>query len=203
MPLGLLNKSDIPNPNVFSRNVLYLVSMPETQLVPIPRATTFNSQPPHYYHQAPQTVSTPPPQIRKTLKPLSSPTACFCCLACDHLVKDCRDPVCCQSYCHSSNHSNTCKMPFSRVLAMPRWQPSIPVSACNHTVHTVPFGHLKNPPRSNPPSPPRTLPEHRHHTSTAYDPINMIPSSGKVGPTFEVLSVTSLTPVVTAPSSPS
>jgi len=77
-----------------------------------------------------QAALTPPAKPLVQTKTLSRPASldgCFRCLASDHLVKDCRDPVRCRR-CRSSRHRSwQCKMPFKRLLhaASRRLPPSV------------------------------------------------------------------------------
>ena len=154
--------------------------------------------------------------VCKTLKPLSPTTACFRCLASDHFVQDCRDPVRCRCCRQSGHRSPECKMPFSRLFrASTRRLPTVRTPTTSHSVRAVPFSPSSAPPASStPPSPPPSSPElappspnsaptleFTFPPTTAYDPANMVASSS-VGPAMEVLSTQSLRPLMLPSSVP-
>lgn len=93
-----------------------LVSAPATGAPVASCACDINSQLPCSYLQAALTPPSPLPVVLKTLKPLTASKGCFRCLALDHLVRDCRDPVRCRRCLASGHRSPACKMPFRRVL---------------------------------------------------------------------------------------
>lgn len=172
------------------------------------RQPTFNSQPSARSYL--QVALTPPPPQKtcKTLKPLSLSRTCFRCLASDHLVDECRDPVRCRR-CHGYGHrSSSCKMPLSRLFhASMRRLATIRMPATSHSIRAVPFSPRFAPPASSsPPSPPPSSPEVATilpppstapaspppvlPPTTAYDPAFMITSSfrwaGRGGPQHSV-----------------
>lgn len=68
--------------------------------------------PPRSYRDVALTPPCPTPMPPKTLKPISITSGCFRCLALDHTVKDCHDPVRCRVYGGSGHRSYSCSMAF-------------------------------------------------------------------------------------------
>jgi hypothetical protein len=80
------------------------------------------------------------PQVKTTLAHKTHPnssssfSSVFCCLALDHPVCACRDPVCCPRSHDYGHHKIYCKMPISRVLTPcpPRSHPNrVPLLLCH------------------------------------------------------------------------
>ncbi|XP_039818762.1 calphotin-like [Panicum virgatum] len=113
--------------------------------------------------------------------PVVSTTGCFRCLASDHLVRDCRDPVRCRN-CRGCGHRfSSCPMPVAHVLTpLPRRHPTVPISASRGTVTTEPF----SPRYTTAPLPP--TPASDLHPPVAFDPINFIASSSTEAPNLEL-----------------
>ncbi|KAL5647400.1 hypothetical protein ACJX0J_041755, partial [Zea mays] len=69
-----------------------------------------------------------------------APSRCYRCLAADHQVRDCRDPIHCRGCCRLGHRQNLCPMPIARVLTPhPRRRPSIPAPARRVPGSAVPF----------------------------------------------------------------
>lgn len=131
------------------------------------------------YLQAALSPSLPqqPTPRRKPPTPLNHP-GCYRCLSRDHLVRDCRDPICCR-LCHCSGHRG-----YSCPMVLPREQtphprgrrPTIPVPATRVPLTAVPFSPRSSPPPSTTPTPPPT-PLNLPPFTTAFDPLHMLASS--------------------------
>ena len=106
--------------------------------------------------------------------PIVSSTGCFRCLASDHLVRDCRDPVRCRN-CRGCGHRfSSCPMPIARVLTpMPRHHQTVPITASRGTVRAVPFFSRSTTPPPPPPPTPR---------NATFDPLTFIASAIAPGP---------------------
>ncbi|KAJ1272950.1 hypothetical protein BS78_06G242300 [Paspalum vaginatum] len=117
-------------------------------------------------------------------------SGCFRCLASDHLVKDCRDPVRCRrcgAFGHMERRCKSSQWPPRRATPWPR-APTVPVPAGRMPVRPVPFSAsdspLATPPRSAAPPPSPFVPV--AHVSPAFDPPNLIPSSSNQPPDFQI-----------------
>lgn len=79
---------------------------PSASDLPPVMSTAFTARPSQLtksYLQAALTPAQPPPRASKPLPRLSLTDGCFRCLALDHQVRDCGDPVRCRT-CHGSGH---------------------------------------------------------------------------------------------------
>ncbi|KAL5656954.1 hypothetical protein ACJX0J_030117, partial [Zea mays] len=84
----------------------------------------------------------PPPRHPFSLPPATS--RCYRCLASDHQVRDCRDPVRCRGCGRLGHRQKLCPMPIARVLTPhPRRRPSIPAPARRVPGSAVPFPPAK------------------------------------------------------------
>jgi hypothetical protein len=85
----------------------------------------------------------PPPRPPPPSHPFSLPSAtsrCYRCLASDHQVRDCRDPVRCRGCGRLGHRQKLCPMPIARALTPhPRRRPSIPAPARRVPGSAVPF----------------------------------------------------------------
>ena len=93
---------------------------------------------PRSYLQA-VTSAAPPKQAQViTVTRPASLSGCFRCLAKDHQVQDCRDPIRCRSCLSSGHRSPQCKMPLRRLLrvASRRLPPAV------RTIHASPSARL-------------------------------------------------------------
>lgn len=150
----------------------------------------FNALPPparKTYLQAALTPAAPAVHTPKRPPPLSLSDGCFRCLALDHQVRDCHDPVRCRT-CHGSgHHEHRCSMLRGR-MATPHpnhHRPTIPVPSGQVPVNPIPFAVTPNPPPSAPPTPPPTPLPHppsspRLSGSGAFRPKNMAASSSRL-----------------------
>lgn len=134
---------------------------------------------------------TPPRPVAskaKTLKPIVAANVCFRCLASDHHVRDCRDPIRCRRCFRSGHRSYNCTMPLAKLLSWGRRQPpTVPIPALHRPMHAVPFdqglfaaAHPKVP--SSPPS----SPAHPCALNMAYGARFMVSSSSEEALDFEV-----------------
>lgn len=114
--------------------------------------------------------------------PLPTTHACFRCLALDHLVRDCRDPIRCHSCRGLGHRARECAMSRS-----PRRRPTLPVPASRHAVYDVAL-------QPRPTSPPPPSPNLHLTRTAAYNPIFLIPSSSNATPNFELPSRPSVQP---------
>jgi hypothetical protein len=100
-----------------------------SQLPPTRGAAALNapqqSAVPGSYLQALLTPAKPRQTLARRPAPIVSTTGCFRCLASDHLVRECRDPVRCRN-CRGCDHRlRSCPMRIARVLTpWPRSQPT-------------------------------------------------------------------------------
>ncbi|CAN6327691.1 unnamed protein product [Urochloa humidicola] len=134
-----------------------------------------------------------PSKPQKTLPPRPPPITalnrCFRCLAADHKVAACRDPVCCRNCRGTGHRTPRCPMPIARVLTpMPRRRrPTVPNPSQRATVNAVPYSPRSSSPPPPPTSPPPPTPEHLHAAlAAAYDPLCLIPSSSSGEPDFKL-----------------
>lgn len=141
------------------------------------------------YLHALLTPSNPQNPTARKPTPITARDVCFRCLAPDHLVADCRDPVCCRN-CRGSVHLRRhCKMPITRVFtSYPRQRTTVANPTSRAVVHVVPFvprsSTSPSPPSSAPPPP---TPAHlAPAVAAAFDPLNMIPSSSSGEVNFEL-----------------
>ena len=71
----------------------------------------------------------PPRQPRQNLRLPPATSSCFRCLAADHQVRDCRDPVRCRGCGRVGHRRSGCPMPIARVLTPhPRRRSPIPAA---------------------------------------------------------------------------
>ncbi|KAG2591410.1 hypothetical protein PVAP13_5NG479886 [Panicum virgatum] len=149
-------------------------------------------QPAGPYKLAILSPAKPPQTLTKRPPPITSTSACFRCLARDHQVSACRDPVRYRNCRGSGQRAHECKMPIARVLTpMPRRPhaaPNVPNPGQRAPVHDVPFSPR---PTTSPPPPPTTAPppptpDHPGSDSAAFDPLRMISSSSTAAPDFEL-----------------
>ena len=159
----------------------------------VPLPSVFNvHQRPKSYVDAARSPPAPTRQVFKTLKPLALSRACYRCLATDHLVDACREPVRCRR-CRASGHrSPQCKMKLCvllRAAAKRMRSPSLPKDSQGRLASPsadarLPPALLEDEPPSDfhPPPPPPPPP------SAAFLPINMVASSSSAPPPVEALS---------------
>jgi hypothetical protein len=90
---------------------------PAVAALDVPLSPDFNVlQRPKSYVEAARSPPASTRQVFKMLKPLTPSRACFRCLATDHLVDACREPVRCRR-CRASGHrSPQCKMKLCVLL---------------------------------------------------------------------------------------
>lgn len=139
---------------------------------------------PRTYLQAVLSPAKPQPRKLPPLLPLPTNRACFRCLATDHVVRDCRDPVRCR-VCRGSGHrAHDCTLLGHALSRSPRRKPTVPASRC--TVHAEPRAATS-------PRPPPT-PNHQLSPTNVHHPIHIIPSSSSAPPDLELLSRPSLQP---------
>ncbi|CAO2199126.1 unnamed protein product [Urochloa humidicola] len=131
---------------------------------------------------SPAHPSTPPARRLPTI-PLHL-DRCFRCLSRDHLVRDCRDPICCRICRGAAHRSYRCPMVFPREFTPhPRRRPTIPLpNATRAPVQAVPFSPRTASPPSATPTPPPT-PLNPPTLSAAFDPLHMLASSSS-GPSL-------------------
>lgn len=133
------------------------------------------------YLQALLTPSRPskPSPSRPAL--ITTSVVCFCCLAADHLVRDCRDPVCCHNCRGTGHRTNRCRMSIARVLTpFPRRRATVTNPTAHASVHAVPFSPPL--PTSAPPTPAHLAPTF----AAAFDACNKILSSSSVEVDFQL-----------------
>lgn len=155
------------------------------QLSPTMVTTALNTpQPPavrESYLQALLKPSQPPQTPPRYTKPILTTQGCFRCLASDHHVRDCRDPVRCRNYRRSGHCSHRCTMPMARTLTPHPRLPTVPVPASHAEVQAVPFSlRSTSPPSASTPPPPPTPAS--VFVPAAFDPLNMIASSSTAAP---------------------
>ncbi|CAN6304688.1 unnamed protein product [Urochloa humidicola] len=215
---------------------LLVLSGPEAQslppLLPSP-AHTMHSASDKTGHLEPNAVLTPAtrasrdftpatkPYLRAVLSPAAPPrhdppstpfkppaNGCFRCLASDHQVQRCRDPVRCRRCGVSGHMERNCRSPRwpRRATPWPR-RPTVPVPAGRVPVQPVPFSNADitrlssatpPPPTSAPPSSPLLTPP---PFPPAFNPLNLIASSSSSAPDFQ-LQPTPTTAATTTPPSP-
>ncbi|CAL4905593.1 unnamed protein product [Urochloa decumbens] len=128
------------------------------ELPPVTASTGVNAShlpaAPGPYLKALLTPAPPPKTLARRPNPIVSTKGCFRCLASDHQVRDCRDPVRCRNCGGNQHRLRDCPMPISRKLTpMPRPRrhyPTVPVPASRAPVHAVPFFRPPPPPGVNP-----------------------------------------------------
>ncbi|KAJ1277991.1 hypothetical protein BS78_04G045800 [Paspalum vaginatum] len=174
-------------------------TQPEATLLPAPLSPR---QLPHASVTAPRPPSATPyldalhsPSLAtlspraKPPRPITRANACHRCLASDHTVRECRDPVRCRNCGRNGHRRGSCKMPITRVLTPfhRRRQPTIPVPASRQTVVAVPFNGRSASP-ATPPNPPPSSPAVRPLVpyTTTYEPSCMVASSSSSAPDFEL-----------------
>ena len=154
------------------------------------QACSFNAQRPRSYLQVARTHAPPAPSLVKTLKPRPPSNGCFRCLASDHVVEDCRDPVRCRLCFVSGHRSPDCKMPFRRLIraAANRLRTPGAARARATRAHSAPAPTSPQSPPASPPSPTPVaaeaqLEDFAFQPSVAFLPENMVASSSS-GPRF-------------------
>lgn len=140
------------------------------------------------YLQVAFTPARPSPPKPKRVAPNLSPDVCFRCLASDHKVSACRDPVRCRKCLRCGHRQHECPLALADLLTLGRRRsPTVLVPAARRSVHVVPFeprpSNASSPERT-PPSPP--TPFHELAPTAAFDPLLMIPSSSTEAPFLEV-----------------
>lgn len=138
-------------------------------------------------------VLTPPRPVLKppkTLNPISNTKGCFRCLALDHTVKDCRDPVRYRNCSANGHRSYACPMPLWKIFARRRRAPNVAAPALGRS-RSAPSSGVPASPSLSPTLPqlaalatspnPVTLPP-----TVAYDPLFMVSSSSTRPPASPV-----------------
>ncbi|CAN6210020.1 unnamed protein product [Urochloa humidicola] len=157
---------------------------------PVTPSFNVTHQPLPPYLRALLTPSKPQKTLPPRPTPITTSTGCFRCLATDHKVRDCRDPVRCRNCRGSCHRTSRCPMPIARVLTpIPRRRrPTVPNHSARAIVNAVPFSPRARstvPPR--PTSPPPPTPEHLHAVvAAAFNPMCLIPSSSSGEADFEL-----------------
>ena len=114
----------------------------------------------------------PLPTSVRLLKPLAPAKGCYRCLASDHLVADCREPVRCK-LCRAYGHkSPQYKMKLKVILRAIARRLRTPAAVRAARAHSEPPAALE-------PLPPSDCPplDVVAAATAAYDPANMVPSS--------------------------
>lgn len=152
----------------------------------------------------PRPVASPP----KTLKPISNSGGCFRCLARDHTVKDCRDPVRCLNCSASGHRSYACPMPLWKCFSRRRRAPSVANPAPGRSGSGS--AALRARSAALPASPPPAVQANLQLAVTlpptlAYDPAFLVPSSSSGPPPVDKLmdGHSVLEPPLSQPSLPS
>lgn len=128
---------------------------------------------PPSYLQALLSPAIPKPAPRPPPKPLNNPRACFRCLASDHFVCDCRDPVRCRRCRGFGHRAHACTM-LNRALSPLLHR----MPASWRSVHAVPYDPRNTTASPRPPPSPSPPPE--HHLAF------IIPSSSSSPPDLEL-----------------
>jgi hypothetical protein len=141
------------------------------QTSPLPTEVNASPTRPRSYLEAARSPPVPLPASVKLLKPLAPAKGCFRCLALDHLVADCREPVRCK-LCRAYGHkSPQCKMKLKVILHA--------VARRLRTPAAVRAARARPEPAALEPLPPSDYPslDFEAAAAAAYDPANMVPSS--------------------------
>uniref|UniRef100_K3ZZD8 CCHC-type domain-containing protein n=1 Tax=Setaria italica TaxID=4555 RepID=K3ZZD8_SETIT len=110
---------------------------------------------------------------------------CHRCLARDHQVRDCRDPIRCRLCRRFGHRGYACPMAFPREQTPhPRRRPTVPLPASRVPINAVPFLPRSSPPPSATPTPPPT-PLNLPPFTTAFDPLRMLASTSSTPPVVE------------------
>lgn len=182
----------------------------------------FAAQRPTSYLEAALCPPKPPSPVSRRPLPLPTSTTCFRCLASDHQVSDCRDPVRCR-LCRASGHrSDRCKMRLRGLLRAAARRLRTPAAVRARSAPPALDTQLpevlpEEPPSDYPPPvvmpevPPSDYPlqlaqpalespnERSFRASAAFLPENMLPSSSSEPPSVDVLNMQSLRPLSREP----
>ena len=139
------------------------------------------------YLEAALLTPKPAPRVSKTPPPLNIAKGCFRCLASDHQVDACRDPVRCR-ICRASGHkSDRCKMRLRGLLRAAARRLRVPAAARART--TTPASSDEPPTDFSFPPAPDAMTDLSLVTSAAYHPDNMRPSSSSVPSKLDPVAV--------------